>query len=232
METLGAADLREPGRDGATGAAARAHRPHPERGGEASHLPPDAAGTDDARRLAGKLHRPVCRRIETAPRTVLGGAVQTAGEMEKARDDIFRHRSIGRIPARGRDRDIASPEIAGALVARPGSLLVHPLEPRRPRAQIQRERKRHHGDLGLGQERIPIGPGPAAGRAARQEPIRSRPGPGLADLAIEPPASFQDAKPRVDGLDPRPVGGRDRDQEENADRIVHGGASLRADMVH
>ena len=167
VEIRGAADFTEPRRQrfARPRAAPGPDDPHADRRAEPADIAADAAGADDAGGLAFDQKRPVGAMLEGAGGMIGDGAVEALGEMQNAGERVFRHCQRAADAARGRDDDIAAPQIAAQQVAGAGGTLMKPFEPRRPGAQIEWERPAAEDHFGFGKELVALLAGAGTGRA-------------------------------------------------------------------
>src|SRR5262249_13561087 len=143
VQTVGTFEPAEPrGRRGiASGTATRADHPHARARAEAADLPADAPRAHHADGFVLEEKRAVRAMVESVTLPIARGVVKAAGEVEDAGQRVLGHRAGVAVAAGGGRDHVAAPQVAAEQVAGPGRQLVEPAQPRRPRAQIQRERK-------------------------------------------------------------------------------------------
>ena len=203
-----------------SGTPPRADDPHAERRAEPADLAPDAARPDHADRLAGELDGRVVRRPEP-PLGALGlRDVKPLREVQDAGDRVLRDRQVVGAAARRGDHHAGIPEVAPPQVRRSRRALVHPLELRRPRPDVEREGEADDDDLRLREERVPRLPSPAAARTRAEVALRREGRPRLPDLPVEPPRRHGEGGRRIDGADLPLDGLRQRDEGEDGEAHV------------
>ena len=181
---------------------ARSHHAHPHGLAQPRHVAPDPSQADDADRLAAEQPGPVGPVLELVPRPVRSRAVKALDEVQDRREHVLRHGE--RVPqtSRRRHRDVASPQIAVAQIARPRRELVKPTKTRGPRAKVLRKRERPQCHLGRGQQAIPFCLRQGLARPGLRRQVSAGRGwwPRPPVLRLEHLAPIHDADGRIHGL--------------------------------
>src|SRR4030095_4620122 len=92
--------------------ASRADHSHAGTRAQAPHFLTDAAGAHDAHGLTLQQQRTVGPMVEAMPLSIAGGMMQASGEVKETGQRKLGHRAGIAIASRGRDDDIAAPEIS------------------------------------------------------------------------------------------------------------------------